>query len=106
MARAVAAEHRAHAATARDAGRGARAMNPGTPLAGFVHVFEPAAVTGAPTLLLLHGTGGDEDDLLPLGRALDPQAALLSPRGPVLENGMPRFFRRIAERASALEALV
>ena len=63
----------------------------------FVHRFVPATQEGSrPTLLLLHGTGGDENDLLPLGRALDPAAALLSPRGKVLESGMPRFFRRLA----------
>lgn len=61
---------------------------------GFHHRFERGA--GSRTLVLLHGTGGDEHDLIPLGRALAPDASLLSPRGKVLENGMPRFFRRLA----------
>ena len=65
---------------------------------GFVHRFVPAPDVGSPiTLLLLHGTGGNETDLLDLGHALLAEAALLSPRGKVLENGMPRFFRRLAE---------
>jgi predicted esterase len=63
---------------------------------GFVHRFVPAEEPKSPTLLLLHGTGGDENDLLPLGRMLDERSALLSPRGKVLENGMPRFFRRLS----------
>ena len=61
----------------------------------FQHTFVPGRSTR--TLLLLHGTGGNENDLIPLGQALDPDANLLSPRGKVMENGMPRFFRRLAE---------
>ena len=68
---------------------------------GFVHHYVPpsadAETAGGTTLLLLHGTGGDEQDLLPLGRALLPGAGMLSPRGKVLERGAPRFFRRLAE---------
>ena len=63
----------------------------------FVHKFEPASDPIRSPILLLHGTGGDESDLLPLGRAIAPGAALLSPRGKVIENGMPRFFRRLRE---------
>jgi phospholipase/carboxylesterase len=63
----------------------------------FTHRFVPAADRTRPPVLLLHGTGGDENDLVPLGRHAAPGAALLSPRGKVLENGMPRFFRRLAE---------
>jgi phospholipase/carboxylesterase len=62
----------------------------------FIH-RHVAGDAGRPPLLLLHGTGGDENDLLDLGRMIAPGSALLSPRGKVLEGGQPRFFRRLAE---------
>jgi predicted esterase len=73
------------------------------PQPDFIHEF----IRGSSdrTLLLLHGTGGNERDLIPLGRELDPNASLLSPRGKILENGMPRFFRRLAEGVFDLEDL-
>jgi phospholipase/carboxylesterase/glyoxalase family protein len=71
----------------------------------FIHRYLPAERPDAPTLLLLHGTGGDENDLLKLGRLLAPGAALLSPRGKVVEGTMPRFFRRLAEGVFDLEDL-
>jgi predicted esterase len=70
----------------------------------FIHTYVPGS--SARTLLLLHGTGGTENDLVPLGRTLDPEANLLSPRGKVLENGMPRFFRRLAEGVFDEEDLI
>lgn len=72
----------------------------------FVHVFVPATVPDRPTVLLLHGTGADEEDLLPLGRTLAPGAALLSPRGKVDENGMNRWFRRLREGVFDVEDLI
>ena len=73
---------------------------------GFIHQFIPASTRpDQVTLLLLHGTGGNEEDLIPLGRELYPRAAILSPRGKVLESGMPRFFRRLAEGVFDLEDL-
>jgi phospholipase/carboxylesterase len=63
----------------------------------FIHRFEPSMRRDLAPLLLLHGTGGDENDLIPLGRMVAPDRALLSARGKVLEGGAPRFFRRLAE---------
>src|ERR1700758_3764447 len=71
----------------------------------FVHRFVPVE-NSKRTLLVLHGTGGNEDDLLPVGRMLDPESALLSPRGKVLENGAPRFFRRLREGVFDEEDLI
>ncbi|MBV8456694.1 MAG: VOC family protein [Acetobacteraceae bacterium] len=72
----------------------------------FAYRFVPASVGGLPFgLVLLHGTGGDENDLVPLGEAVAPGAALLSPRGRVLEGGSPRFFRRLAEGVFDVEDL-
>jgi phospholipase/carboxylesterase len=76
----------------------------GKPPDTFRHVFVPGK--SPRTLLLLHGTGGNEHDLLSLGRSLDPEAALLSPRGKILENGLPRFFRRLAEGVFDEEDLI
>ena len=72
---------------------------------GFVHIYQPASEPEAPTLLLLHGTGGDEQDLFPLLPMLRPGAGALSPRGKVLEHGMPRFFRRLSPGVFDLEDL-
>ncbi len=63
----------------------------------FIHRYKPATEGDTRTLLLLHGTGGDENSLLRFGASIAPTAGLLSPRGTVEENGMPRFFRRFAE---------
>jgi phospholipase/carboxylesterase len=87
----------------------------------FIHIFIPSSeITGKELehsidkdklqlhpvcLLLLHGTGGDENDLIPMARMLSPDASLLSIRGKVLENGMPRFFRRVSEGVFDLEDL-
>ena len=86
---------------------------------GFIHRFlPPTKVSGSrtrehvtrgkqasTTLLLLHGTGGSEEDMPPLGEQIAPEAAILSPRGKVLENGMPRFFRRLSEGVFDMEDL-
>src|SRR6187402_1278201 len=76
------------------------------PMQDFKYKYVPAAnASQAPTLLLLHGTGGNESDLLDIGKALLPNANLLGVRGKVLENGAPRYFRRLAEGVFDIEDL-
>jgi phospholipase/carboxylesterase len=70
------------------------------------HIFKQGSDTTKPTLLLLHGTGGTEEDLLPIGDMISPTSSVLSVRGNVLENGMPRFFRRLAEGVFDEEDLI
>ncbi|GIP56902.1 phospholipase/carboxylesterase [Paenibacillus woosongensis] len=70
------------------------------------HLFEKGIDTKAPTLVLFHGTGGTERDLLPLAKLVSPNSSVLSVRGNVLENGMPRFFRRLAEGVFDEEDLI
>ena len=77
---------------------------------GFIHKFIPSEESSKDhdslTLLLLHGTGGEENDLIPVAKMLEiTNASILSPRGRVLENGMPRFFRRLAEGVFDIEDL-
>lgn len=70
------------------------------------HIFQKGTDTSRPTFLMLHGTGGTENDLLPLAAKLDPAASVLSVRGNLLENGAPRFFKRLAEGVFDEEDLV
>ncbi len=70
------------------------------------HIFKQGTNPDKPVLLLLHGTGGDENGLLPLAEIVDPEASVLSVRGNVLENGMPRFFKRLAEGVFDEEDLI
>src|SRR5690625_1039859 len=70
------------------------------------HIFQQGKDATKPTLLLLHGTGGTEEDLLPLAEQIDPTASVLSVRGNIIENGMPRFFRRLAEGVFDEEDLI
>jgi len=72
-------------------------------LALYQHVFQPATAPNLPTILALHGTGGNEHDLVGLTQTIAPGCAILSPRGNVSERGMPRFFRRFAEGVFDLE---
>ena len=73
---------------------------------GFIHNFIPAQNHNERVFLLLHGTGANEDDLLTIAQMIDGRATILAPRGKVLENGMPRYFRRLAEGVFDLEDLI
>ncbi|MCU9612952.1 alpha/beta hydrolase [Caldibacillus lycopersici] len=70
------------------------------------HIYQKGADSTRPTLLLLHGTGGNEHDLIPLAEMIDRNASYLSVRGNVLEYGMPRFFKRLAEGVFDIEDLI
>jgi phospholipase/carboxylesterase len=70
------------------------------------HIYKEGTDKNKPTMLLLHGTGGNEHDLLPLAGMIDDQASVLSVRGEVLENGMPRFFKRLAEGVFDIDDLI
>lgn len=70
------------------------------------HIFQQGSNPNAPILLMLHGTGGDEHSLMPLAAMIDPEASVLSVRGNILENGMPRFFKRLSEGVFDEEDLI
>jgi len=70
------------------------------------HIFYKGTDETKPTLLLLHGTGGNEESLIGLAKEIDETANILSVRGNVLEHGMPRFFRRLAEGVFDIEDLI
>ncbi|WP_336881152.1 alpha/beta hydrolase [Priestia koreensis] len=70
------------------------------------HIFQKGTDEAKPVFLLLHGTGGTETDLLPIAGMIDPKASFLSVRGNVVENGMPRFFRRLQEGVFDIEDLI
>lgn len=74
-------------------------------MSDFIHHFQPGD-PDKPVILALHGTGGDENDLVPLAMQVSPGSAILSPRGKILENGMPRFFKRLAEGVFDREDLI
>ncbi|KSU89287.1 carboxylesterase [Bacillus sp. VT 712] len=69
------------------------------------HIFKQGINSKKPVLLMLHGTGGTEEDLLPIAEMIDPEASVLSVRGSVLEQGMPRFFKRLREGVFDIEDL-